>query len=148
MVPTAARAGATVHTSRTRALALPLAAASAVTAASVVLQRTGGHGLGPLATCWLHAGTGLHCPFCGTLRGVAALASGDPLTALHDNAPVMLLLGVATLIWGRRVLFAATGKIVDQPRISGRGQVALAAFLLVFAIYRNTPYGAWLAPLS
>lgn len=148
MVPTAARAGATVHTSRARALVLPLAAASAVTAASVVLHRTGGHGLGPLATCWFHAGTGLHCPFCGTLRGVAALSSGDPLTALHDNAPVMLLLGVATLVWGRRVAFATTGKIVDQPRISGRAQLALAAFLLMFTIYRNTPYGSWLAPLS
>jgi len=119
-----------------------------VTAASVVLHRTGGHGLGPLGTCWFHAGTGLHCPFCGTLRGVAALSSGDPLTALHDNAPVMLLLGVATLIWGRRVLFAATGKIVDRPRINGRAHLALAAFLLVFTIYRNTPYGSWLAPLT
>ena len=148
MVPTAARAGATVHTSRTRALALPLAAASAVTSASVVLHHTGGHGLGALATCWFHACTGLHCPFCGTLRGVAALSNGDPPTALHDNAPVMLLLGVATLIWGRRVLFAATGKIADQPRINGRAQLALAAFLLVFTIYRNTPYGSWLAPLS
>ena len=117
-------------------------------AATVVLHRTGGHGLGPLATCWFHAGTGLHCPFCGSLRGVAALSHGDVLTALHDNAPVMLLLGVATLIWGRRVLFAMAGKIVDQPRINARAGMALGAFFVLFAIYRNTPYGAWLAPLS
>jgi len=70
------------------------------------------------------------------------------LTALHDNAPVMLLLGVATLIWGRRVLFAFSGKVVDQPRVNGRTNVALAAFFLVFTICRNTPYGAWLAPSS
>ena len=143
-----ARAGAEVGTSRTRALQLPLAAAGAVAVATAVLHQTGGHGLGPLATCWFHAGTGLSCPFCGTLRGVAALSNGDPLTALHDNAPVMLLLGVATLVWGRRLLFAATGKTVDHPNVSGGAYRALGAFFLLFTIYRNTPYGAWLAPLS
>ncbi|HEX7535586.1 MAG TPA: DUF2752 domain-containing protein [Dermatophilaceae bacterium] len=149
MLLTAAQAGpGTVHTSRARALAVPLTAAGAVTAATVVLNRTGGHDLGPLATCWLHAGTGLYCPFCGSLRGVAALSRGDVLAALHDNAPVMLLLGVATLIWCRRVIFALAGMVVDQPRTSGRVNVALAAFFLVFMIYRNTGYGAWLAPLS
>jgi hypothetical protein len=149
MVLTAAKAGpGTVHTSRTRALVLPLGAAGAVAAATVVLHRTGGRDLGPLSTCWFHAGTGLHCPFCGSLRGVAALSHGDVLSALHDNAPVMLLLGVATLIWGRRVLFAMAGKIVDQPRINTRAGMALGAFFVLFAIYRNTPYGAWLAPLS
>jgi len=147
MVLTEAKAGPeTVRASRTRALALPLGAAGAVAAATVVLHRTGGYDLGPLATCWFKAGTGLYCPFCGSLRGVAALSHGDVLTALHDNAPVMLLLGVATLIWGRRVLFAFAGKIVDQPRINSRATVALSVFFLLFTIYRNTPYGAWLAP--
>jgi len=147
MFLTAAEAGpGTVHTSRVRALAAPLTAAGAVTAATVVLNRTGGHDLGPVATCWFHAGTGLYCPFCGSLRGVAALSRGDVLAALHDNAPVMLLLGVATLIWGRRVLFALAGRVVDQPRTNGRANVAFAAFFLIFMIYRNTAYGAWLAP--
>ncbi|HEY5249226.1 MAG TPA: DUF2752 domain-containing protein [Dermatophilaceae bacterium] len=149
MVHAAAESGpGTVRTSRARALSVPLGAAGAVAAATFVLQRTGGHHLGPLVTCWFHAATGLYCPFCGSLRGVAALSRGDALSALHDNAPVMLLLGVATLIWGRRVLYALRGKVVDQPRTSTRGNWALAAFFLVFMIYRNTPYGAWLAPLS
>jgi hypothetical protein len=137
-----------VRTSRARALSAPLGAAGAVVAATVALNRTGGHDLGPLATCWFHAGTGLYCPFCGSLRGVAALSHGDVLTALHDNAPVMLLLGVATLIWGRRILFAFAGRTVGRNGINGPASVALAAFFLVFMIYRNTPYGAWLAPLS
>ena len=149
MFLTAAEAGpGTVHTSRVRALAAPLTAAGAVTAATVVLNRTGGHDLGPVATCWFHAGTGLYCPFCGSLRGVAALSHGDVLTALHDNAPVVLLLGVATLIWGRRILFAFAGRTVGRNGINGPAGLALAAFFLVFMIYRNTPYGAWLAPLS
>jgi hypothetical protein len=149
MVLTAAMAGpGTVQTSRARALAAPLAAAGAVTAATVVLNRTGGHDLGPLATCWFHAGTGLWCPFCGSLRGVAALSHGDVLAALHDNAPVMLLLGVATLIWGRRVLFAFVGRVVDQPRTGRGANMAFGVFFLVFMIYRNTGYGAWLAPLG
>lgn len=138
----------TVTTSRARALALPLGAAGVVAAATAVLYRTGGHDLGPLATCWFRAATGLHCPFCGSLRGVAALSHGDVLSALHDNAPVMLLLGVAALVWGRTVVFALAGKRVDQPRINTRTYLPLAAFFLLFAIYRNTPYGGWLAPLS
>jgi len=137
-----------VNTSRRRALAVPLAAASVVAGATVLLNRTGGHDLGPLATCWFRAATGLYCPICGSLRGVGALSHGDVLASLHDNAPVILLLGVATLIWGRQVLFALAGKIVDQPRLSGPATMALAGFFLMFAIYRNTPYGAWLAPLS
>ena len=149
MVRTAARAGpGTVCTSRARALAAPLSAAGAVAASTVMLHRTSGHDLGPLVTCWFHAWTGLHCPFCGSLRGVTALSHADVLTALHDNAPVMLLLGVATLIWGRRIVFAVAGKVVDQPRPNRRANAALAAFFLIFAIYRNTQYGAWLAPLS
>jgi len=137
-----------VCTARARALAAPLSGAGAVAAATVVLHRTGGHDLGPLTSCWFHAVTGLQCPFCGSLRGVAALSHADVLTALHDNAPVMLLLGVATLIWGRRIVFAVAGRVSDQPRTNGRANGALAAFFLVFAIYRNTPYGAWLVPQS
>jgi hypothetical protein len=125
-----------------------LGAAGAVAAATVVLHRTGGHDLGPLATCWFHAGTGLYCPFCGSLRGVAALSNGDVLTAMHDNAPVMLLLGVGVLIWGWRLVLALSGQVVDQPRTGRRANVALAALFLVFMIYRNTPYGEWLAPLG
>ena len=137
-----------VSTSRTRALAAPLGGACTVGAATIVLNLTDGRGLGPLARCWFQAGTGLSCPFCGSLRGVAALSHGDILAALHNNAPVMLLLGFATLIWGRRLLYAVGGKVIDQPRVSGRAYAALGVFFLVFATYRNTPYGAWLAPLS
>jgi hypothetical protein len=136
-----------VNTSRLRALVAPLGAAGAVGAATLVLHRTGGHDLGPPATCWFRAATGLYCPFCGSLRGVAALSNGDILSALHDNAPVMVLLGIAALVWGRQVLFASAGKAADYPRIKGRGYLAPLAFLLMFAIYRNTPYGGWLAPL-
>jgi hypothetical protein len=137
-----------VRTSRARALAGPLGAAGAVAAATVVLHGTGGYHLGPLASCWFHAGTGLYCPFCGSLRGVAALSHGDVLAAMHDNGPAMLLLGLAVLIWGRRLVFALSGQIVDQPRTGRRANAAFAALLLVFMIYRNTPYGAWLAPLD
>ncbi|MEO8518530.1 MAG: DUF2752 domain-containing protein [Dermatophilaceae bacterium] len=147
-LPVHAREAGIVSTSRARALIPALGAAGAVAVATTVLHRSGGHGLGPLAGCWFHGLTGLQCPFCGSLRGVAALSYGDPLAALHDNAPVMLLLGVATLIWGRRLFYAATGKIVDQPRVGGGTYVALGLFFLAFTIYRNIPSGSWLAPLS
>ena len=149
MVLTATPTGpGTGHASRSRALAIPLGSAAVVAAATGMLNRTGGHNLGPGATCWFHAGTGLFCPFCGSLRGVAALSHGDLLSALHDNAPVMLLLGVATVLWGHRIVHTLAGETVNPVSFGGRAGVALAAFFLVFMIYRNTPYGAWLAPLS
>ena len=147
MALTAEAGPRTVHTTRAGALAGPLGAAGAVAAATVLLHRTGGHDLGPLATCWFHAGTGLYCPFCGSLRGVAALSHGDVVAAMHDNAPVMLLLGVGVLIWGRWLVMALSGQIADQPRTGRRANVALAALFLAFMTYRNTPYGEWLAPL-
>ena len=147
MALTAVAGPRTVHTTRARALAGPLGAAGAVAAATVLLHRTGGHDLGPFATCWFHAGTGLYCPFCGSLRGVAALSHGDVVAAMHDNAPVMLLLGVGVLIWGRWLVMALSGQIADQPRTGRRANVALAALFLAFMTYRNTPYGEWLAPL-
>jgi hypothetical protein len=120
-----------------------------VTVATAILHQTDGRGLGPLATCWFRAGTGRFCPFCGSLRGVAALSHGDVLAALHDNAPVMALLAIATLLWVRRVFFAiVAGKVVEQPTVSRETGIALVVLFLLFAIYRNTPYGAWLAPLS
>jgi hypothetical protein len=150
MDPAATKAGLVpVCTSRGQALAAPLAAAGAVAAATAILHQTNGRDLGPLATCWFHAWTGLYCPFCGSLRGVAALSHGDVLDALHDNAPVIALLCVATLLWGRRVYFAlVAGKVVNQPAVNRRAGIALIALFVLFAIYRNTPYGGWLAPLS
>lgn len=147
---TTTKAGpAPVRTSRRRALTLPLATAGTVAVATALLHRTDGRGLGPLATCWFRAGTGMYCPFCGSLRGVAALSHGDVLAALHNNAPVMALLGVATLLWGRQVYVALVGgRVIDQTTVDRRAGIALITFFLLFAIYRNTPYGGWLAPLS
>jgi len=79
---------------------------------------------------------------------VAALSRGDIVTALHDNAPVMLLLVVAALVWGRQITFAVGGKVVEQPRTNTLANTAFGVFFLAFGLYRNTPYGAWLAPSS
>ncbi len=111
-----------------------------------MLHATGGWHLGPLATCWFHASTGLWCPFCGSLRGVAALSHGQLLDALSFNLPVMLLLPVAAALWLRRLTWATRGRVVDQLHLGRRGYLALAAAMIAFTVLRNTPYGAWLAP--
>lgn len=131
---------------RSRALVAPLGGAAVTAAAVGVLHQTGGWHLGPLAACWFHAGTGLWCPFCGSLRAVAALSHGQVPAALSFNLPVVLLLPVAGAIWLRRLRWALAGRVVDQPRIGNRGLLVLGAVMLAFAVLRNTAYGAWLAP--
>lgn len=133
-------------TTRPRALATPLSAAVGVGGFVAVLHATGGWQLGPLATCWFHAGTGLWCPFCGSMRAVGALSHGHLIQAMSLNLPVVLLLPVAVAIWLRRLAWATRGRVVDPPSIGGRAYLVLGTVFVVFAVLRNTPYGAWLAP--
>jgi hypothetical protein len=139
-----------VRTSRLRACAVPLGAAAAAAAAAAVglavLHRTGGHDLGPLARCWFNAATGLQCPFCGGLRCLAALSEGHLTEALSLNLLVTLVVPLAAGIWLRRMVFALRGLVVDQPRTGDRGFAVVCVVSLAFAVVRNTPYGAWLAP--
>ena len=46
------------------------------------------------------------------------------------------------------MLYAMGGKVVDHRCARGRAYAAFAVFFLAFAIYHNTPYGAWLARLG
>ena len=135
-----------VRTSRLRACAVPLGAAAAAAAGLAVLHRTGGHDLGPLARCWFNAATGLQCPFCGGLRSIAALSEGHLTEALSLNLLVTLVVPLAAGIWLRRMVFALRGQVVDQPRAGERGFAVVCVVSLAFAVVRNTPYGAWLAP--
>jgi hypothetical protein len=44
------------------------------------------------------------------------------------------------------MVFALRGQVVDQPRAGERGFAVVCVVSLAFAVVRNTPYGAWLAP--
>lgn len=144
--PAHSSAGPGTATTRPRALAAPGTTLVLASGAVGVLYATGGRDLGPLATCWFHAGTGLWCPFCGSLRAVAALSHGRVLDALSFNLPVVLLLPLVGALWVQRFGWATRGRVVEQPRVGNRGLLVLGSVMLAFAVLRNTPYGAWLAP--
>lgn len=145
----AAATNATGPTSRTRALFAPVSGAVVVGLVTVSLHRSGGVAVTPFPLCPFHAVTGLWCPFCGGLRGVAALTHLDVAGALSFNLPLMLLLPVAVLLWLRQVSSALHGRREPLPTLSNRGWAILGLVLLVFTIWRNIPQlplGEWLAP--
>lgn len=122
-----------------RAAALPAAVALGSLGALVTIGLRDPNTAGLYPTCPSISLFGLHCPGCGALRGLHALAHGDVLGMFARNAlmPIgLLLLAWAWLAWtDRRV---------------GRGRVpALAppvpvlygatAVVLAFAVLRNLP---------
>jgi hypothetical protein len=93
------------------------------------------------------AALGVYCPGCGGLRAVNDLTNGQVGAALSSNLLVTLLIPVAVvllLLW-----------TVDRWRGHERrpdwqslrpAVIGFVVVAVVFAVLRNTAYGAWLAP--
>jgi hypothetical protein len=99
-----------------------------------------------LPVCPLHALTGLWCPLCGGTRTARALAHGDLAGAAGSNLLVLVAAPLAAALWVRWVLRRRRdpeARLVDpSPRLLG----VAAGVLVAFALVRNLPAGAWLAP--
>lgn len=95
--------------------------------------------------CQFHRLTGWNCPSCGTTRGLYALLHGHLLTAMRDNA--LMMIGLA--------LFPARAAWWLSKQKSG-GQAGaffpsswlwpVLAAILVFSVLRNLPAFAFLSP--
>jgi hypothetical protein len=90
--------------------------------------------------------TGLWCPGCGGLRAVNDLTHGDLLGAGSSNLVLVLALpfvAVVWLAWLRRSWAGAPRPATGVPTVV---VWAVVVPVLVFAVARNLPFGAWLAP--
>ena len=125
----------------------PLLLAGGVLGASVLLHLRDPHQGGAWGYCpWLLL-TGTYCPGCGGLRAVNDLTHGDVAAAASSNLLLVTAIPFLVLAWGRTTLDRWHGRV---RQVAARRHVVLAVSLLVvalvFAVVRNTPAGAWLAP--
>jgi Protein of unknown function (DUF2752) len=121
--------------------AVALAAAAATTVVGVVDPNEAGH----YPTCpflWL---TGRFCPGCGSLRAVHALTRGDVGAAIGHNVLAVAALVVLGWLWLRWTVRTWTGASPPRPAPAAV-LLAGAALVVLFAVVRNLPFGAALAP--
>jgi len=133
-------------TARARRLRGPLAVAGVVGAATLALQLRDPHQHASWGLCPFKALTGWNCPLCGGLRAVNDLGHGQLLEAAHSNLLfVGLLLPLGVALWAAALRHAWTGQGHPlSPRTIQRLTVALGVVAVLFAVYRNTPWGsAW-----
>ena len=142
----------TVHTpaterSRLHRIKGPTLVAGAVIGASLLLHVRDPHQSGSWGFCpWLLL-TGTSCPGCGGLRAVNDLTRGDLAAAASSNLLFVSAVPLLVFFWSR--WFADRWAGVHRRVGSRRALVSAGAFLavaMVFAVVRNTPWGAWLAP--
>jgi Protein of unknown function (DUF2752) len=127
-------------------LLAPLATAVVVAAAWLAVAVSDPRWGSVVPACPLHALTGLWCPLCGGTRTARALAHGDLAGAAGSNVLVLAAAPVAAALWVRWVLRRCRDPearlVAPSPRLLAVATVVLVAF----AVVRNLPAGAWLAP--
>lgn len=120
------------------------AAAPALLVLGLIWFLRGGHLL-----CPIYELTGLYCPGCGSGRAARALLRGDLWACLGHNLlalPLGLLCG-GVLGWEYlRIVFPGLG--LKKARLPDWCGAAALALLLGFALLRNLPAFAFLAPSS
>ena len=129
------------HRGTGRLLAAGAAAVAAVGYVGAVDPNESGH----YPTCPFLFVTGLYCPGCGSLRAVHALAHGDVATAADRNVLAVAGGVLLAVMWVRAVVLTARGtyrRAVVPPWLIWSG----AAVAVLFAVVRNLPFGAALAP--
>ncbi|GGQ60392.1 membrane protein [Kitasatospora griseola] len=136
---------APVAGSAPRRLVRPLVALVSVAMPTAFVAAVDPNTPGHYPVCPVLQATGWWCPGCGGLRCVHALTRGDLLTAGHDNLLVTLLALTALVLWVRWAVRAVRGRPAGF-RLTGRQAVLLMLVLALFAVVRNLPIGAGLAP--
>lgn len=101
---------------------------------------------GPFPPCLFHLATGLHCPGCGGTRAAYLALNGDLVGAFHQNAFLLALTPLAALYLFALARYGITG-VWAPPRIKGKAlTTVIAVAVITFAVARNLPWFAFLAP--
>ena len=133
--------------SRWQRISAPTLLAAGLLVASVLLHLRDPHRSGSWGYCpWLVL-TGTYCPGCGGLRAVNDLTHGQVGAAASSNLLFVASLPFVMGVWSRSMLDRWRG--VQRHHDARRVALAAGGFLvlaLTFAVVRNLPFGAWLAP--
>lgn len=103
------------------------------------------HVSGNYPTCPFYALTGLHCPGCGSLRAVHELAHGHVTAAIGLNLVLVAVTPLLAYWWVRWTRRSWSGAVRPALAPALAGWVLLGSIML-FAVARNLPVGAGLAP--
>jgi hypothetical protein len=95
---------------------------------------------GNYPSCLFFALTGLHCPGCGTTRGLHLLLHGDIAGAMAMN--VIMVVSIPCLAWyGVSHLLVSRGRApLPGCRLAGKSTFVLAAVFILYAVLRNLPF--------
>ena len=125
--------------------ARPAAVATAAAAVVGLIAAVDPNEPGHYPACPFLRLTGLHCPGCGSLRGIHALAHGDVLDAVGLNVLMVATVPVLAFLWLRWMRRCRTGAPRPQP-VPAFVLWSFAALVVAFAVVRNLPFGSALAP--
>ncbi len=114
------------------------AGAIALSAATYVLWRFAPSRNAFYPPCLFHMTTGLHCPGCGTLRGLHALLHGRVIEALGHNALTIIALPLLAYA-GLAAVMGRLGRPLPMPRLHPALPWVAAAMYLLFGLLRNIP---------
>ena len=124
-----------------RPVGVAVIAVASVAVVAVVDPNEPGH----YPTCPFLAVTGLFCPGCGSLRAVHALAHGDIGQAAGLNILTVLAILPLVVVWAAWLQRSWRGtqrtSVLPAPALW-----ALLVAVCAFAVLRNLPIGAALAP--
>lgn len=83
--------------------------------------------------------TGLHCPGCGTLRGLHALLHGDPIQAAAFNVLSLIALPFLLIRGSLWIWATAIGRPDPSPRLPAWMIWLIFGAIVLFAVLRNLP---------
>ncbi|MRH90459.1 DUF2752 domain-containing protein [Nocardia sp. SYP-A9097] len=129
---------------------LPLLVGGAVAGGLALLHFRDPHEQGSYGICPFKELTGWWCPGCGGLRGLHNLTEGHVLDAIHSNILLFPLLLGFLAWWGTWLVRGFQGKATPPrlPQVLPKPAMWVTmAFLLLYTVLRNTPWGTWLAPV-